>query len=494
MQEDSLKTTVKQWLIPIFVLLAVIIIIVINFTIKSRKALSDLYELSNKQIGESYCENIESDFAAIASISDNMRTMVVTDDDEIVDYLADVVETLAGFQDIYMAAYCRESGNAILPDGSNKNLKYTSYFELLKGEDNFFAHTFDDGITGQAAFLYICPVEGENRIKGYLITYIESTVLERMLAQEDYGNNAYYAIVDKQGNVLAAYGNTQDPTLVQSDFWNELRSMAKDSKNLAVFDNQRATNVIGVLHIVSGVEERTIYSLPIDNTEWSFVLGLNGEYVMKNLDTVWAPAKELIIGISVSIALFIIVTFVVNFLFRIRANEQNKKLKSEADTDLLTGLSNKIATERMIKEYMSTHPSGQSVMFVVDLDNFKKINDTKGHAFGDEVLRVLGMRLQSMFRSTDIIGRIGGDEFIVFLKDIDDLNIIEREGRKLEQLFYKLEVGEYVKYSVTGSVGGAVFPSDGANFEALYKAADKALYASKQRGKRQLTFHHQLGK
>ena len=160
-----------------------------------------------------------------------------------------------------------------------------------------------------------------------------------------------------------------------------------------------------------------------------------------------------------------------------------------ADTVLLTDLNNKMATERKIREYMEQYPDKQGVLFVLDVDNFKKINDTMGHAFGDEVLRNLAVRLQSMFRATDIVGRTGGDEFMVFLKDIREITMIERVGKKIEQFFHQFEVGEYVKYSVTASVGAAVFPGDGRTFEDLYKSADNALYVSKRHGKNQLTFY-----
>ena len=191
---------------------------------------------------------------------------------------------------------------------------------------------------------------------------------------------------------------------------------------------------------------------------------------------------DLIVKISISIAAALIVITVINVLVRIKASEHSKVLEDKADTDLLTDLNNKMATERKIREYMG-------VLFVLDVDNFKKINDTMGHAFGDEVLRNLAVRLQSMFRATDIVGRTGGDEFMVFLKDIRDITMIEREGKKIEQFFHQFEVGEYVKYSVTASVGAAVFPGDGNTFENLYKSADNALYVSKRHGKNQLTFY-----
>ena len=173
---------------------------------------------------------------------------------------------------------------------------------------------------------------------------------------------------------------------------------------------------------------------------------------------------------------------------RIAAAKSNKQLEEKADSDLLTGLGNKLATERRIKEYMADYPDSLAVMFVLDIDNFKKINDTMGHAFGDEVLRELGRQIGVNFRVTDIIGRTGGDEFTIFLKNLkDDSNTI-REAQKLEYFFRHFQVGDYVKYSATASIGAAVFPADGSDFETLYKAADAALYKAKKRGKNQLAF------
>ena len=162
-------------------------------------------------------------------------------------------------------------------------------------------------------------------------------------------------------------------------------------------------------------------------------------------------------------------------------------MEAASQHDFLTGLPNRSKFMKDLEQMIDAKVP--CTVMMLDIDNFKKINDTMGHAFGDEVLRNLAVRLQSMFRATDIVGRTGGDEFMVFLKDIRDITMIEREGKKIEQFFHQFEVGEYVKYSVTASVGAAVFPGDGNTFENLYKSADNALYVSKRRGKNQLTFY-----
>ena len=183
------------------------------------------------------------------------------------------------------------------------------------------------------------------------------------------------------------------------------------------------------------------------------------------------------------------ITFLVFSLFNRRKENANKQeLEVKADTDLLTGLYNKIATEKLIKNYIAQNPDGRGLLILLDLDNFKKINDTLGHGFGDEVLQYLGMRLGSQFRVTDIVGRIGGDEFMVFLKDMKTQEYIEAEARKMSRFFNNFQVSEYTKFYATASMGAAVYPDDGKTFDALYRAADTALYKAKKNGKKQLAF------
>jgi hypothetical protein len=112
-----------------------------------------------------------------------------------------------------------------------------------------------------------------------------------------------------------------------------------------------------------------------------------------------------------------------------------------------------------------------------------------GHAFGDEVLSTLGHQLKSEFRINDIIGRTGGDEFIILLKDLKDDATVKKEAGRVATFFKNFKVGEYTKYSATASIGAVEIPTDGVDFDTLYKAADKALYLAKKRGKNQMAFY-----
>ncbi|MEG2349463.1 MAG: GGDEF domain-containing protein [Hungatella sp.] len=161
------------------------------------------------------------------------------------------------------------------------------------------------------------------------------------------------------------------------------------------------------------------------------------------------------------------------------------KLLYQAERDSLTGLYNKGITDKLVAEHLlCNHSHTTSAFFMIDVDNFKDINDHFGHAYGDQVLCELGGKLLHIFRSDDIIGRIGGDEYIAYLKNGATNQIVCEKAEEICKAFhmvYQDVQGE--KYEISSSVGVAVSPKDGITFEELYRHADTALYAAKTVGK-----------
>ncbi len=168
---------------------------------------------------------------------------------------------------------------------------------------------------------------------------------------------------------------------------------------------------------------------------------------------------------------------------------ERKSLEVLSQTDLLTGCYNKITTENFIAKGIEEQKNATHTLFIVDIDNFKAINDNLGHHFGDLVLRDVANKLRTNFRDLDIVGRIGGDEFIVFLQDTQQLEVIEAKAKAISEAFQNSYSGENHDYKISGSIGIALYPKDGKNYEELYKAADKALYQSKLAGKDRYTFY-----
>ncbi|NLN81735.1 MAG: diguanylate cyclase [Clostridiales bacterium] len=176
-------------------------------------------------------------------------------------------------------------------------------------------------------------------------------------------------------------------------------------------------------------------------------------------------------------------------LCTIKSIENRKKREVEmqylAERDSLSKLYNHRATKSHITAFLETGEglSGQHAMLIMDIDDFKKINDTHGHLYGDNLLAKISDTVQTLFRSTDILGRVGGDEFVFFFKNISAPDMATGKAVEVNRVIQNL----YSQYddglSVTVSIGIALYPSHGVTYDELYANADKALYKAKKDGK-----------
>ena len=151
--------------------------------------------------------------------------------------------------------------------------------------------------------------------------------------------------------------------------------------------------------------------------------------------------------------------------------------------DLLTGLLNKRSFEEEVEKTIKNREENEvSVLLIFDFDNFKHINDNYGHQTGDDVLKAFGLILVRAFRTKDIIGRIGGDEFMVFMPGMSESSLYRADEISQEILheLANLKVGSAEHFSCSIGIGT---DSTDYDFKRLYKLADKALYESKNRGK-----------
>ena len=155
------------------------------------------------------------------------------------------------------------------------------------------------------------------------------------------------------------------------------------------------------------------------------------------------------------------------------------ELRNQAQQDPLTGVYNR-AGVKLINARLEQISRG--ILFMMDLDDFKFVNDTYGHAAGDRLLMAIGGVLRDTFRTDDIVARVGGDEFVAFLSGSDSRATAEQKGQELLERVRELRV-EGVERPVTVSVGAASAPALGRTYEALSLAADEAMYQVKHSGK-----------
>ncbi|MBY1722054.1 diguanylate cyclase [Clostridioides difficile] len=174
-----------------------------------------------------------------------------------------------------------------------------------------------------------------------------------------------------------------------------------------------------------------------------------------------------------------------------KERKQIEKLQHISEKDALTGIYNRAETERQIKKYFEKNLNVMGALFMIDTDNFKQINDTEGHMIGDIVLTEMASGMKKIMHDSDVVGRIGGDEFTIFMKNISSVKDAEKKAEELLYMFRHLFQKEKSFLKVTCSIGIAIYPKDGTTFKEIYARADKALYQAKNMGKNNYVIYNQ---
>lgn len=166
---------------------------------------------------------------------------------------------------------------------------------------------------------------------------------------------------------------------------------------------------------------------------------------------------------------------------------EQQKLAEAAKLDSMTMLLNHEASMECIKCILQNESDRQHALFMLDIDNFKALNDTLGHQAGDEFLIELSKELKSHFRESDVVGRIGGDEFFMLMRNVTEREQIERKAKDILVIVQNV-AKNYLQVELSGSVGASIYPNDGQSLDELYAKSDAALYEAKRNGKNKYMF------
>lgn len=162
----------------------------------------------------------------------------------------------------------------------------------------------------------------------------------------------------------------------------------------------------------------------------------------------------------------------------------HQELELRAQRDALTGLYNKGTVQEIIDQRLPNTPEGRlNALFIVDIDDFKQVNDTLGHLFGDAFLADVARTLRGLFRAQDLVGRVGGDEFLIYMSDLPDQRAVRNKAEQVLQAFARMLEDQKRDYQVSCSIGVALYPLHGDNLRQLFSRADEALYQAKRLGK-----------
>lgn len=173
------------------------------------------------------------------------------------------------------------------------------------------------------------------------------------------------------------------------------------------------------------------------------------------------------------------------------AADAERKIRHLAYHDSLTGLPNRMLFMDRIDQAISRaqRESGKFALLYIDIDHFKVINDSMGHAAGDQLLNIVSQRLTDVLRKTDTIARLGGDEFTIIIEDLEEAELVVQVAKNiLATLDKPVEIFEK-EVHIGGSIGIALYPQDGENFGTLLKNSDTAMYKAKELGRQTFQFY-----
>lgn len=166
---------------------------------------------------------------------------------------------------------------------------------------------------------------------------------------------------------------------------------------------------------------------------------------------------------------------------RILSVEMRKSTQVIAEHDHLTGVYNRGGGTFLIRSSVERQESG--MFMIVDIDNFKNVNDTYGHQKGDEILRKAAETLRNSFKSSDIVMRMGGDEFIIYAVGMVDYTVCETRLERMSKALHNIWISEKDGSFVTASIGAVINDGSYPTYDSLYETADRYLYQSKEKGK-----------
>lgn len=359
------------------------------------------------------------------------------------------------------------------------NILHKEYFKDAIAGNAAVGLKFSDDENTILEIIYAVPIYQSGTINGVLVGSERQSDVNEYLMTDSFGGLGASFIIDNEGNIILSSVNGED--------------MIGDSTNYLKYLNEANTDDADGLFNQSD-EQANVHRLRIKDTEYIIIqnpVAFNGWGHILQVDAFFVNSQRTRILNCVLILLLVVlvsVCAVIAVLFRLQASTD--RLRTKAERDLLTNLLNKKTFESNVANILASHSADEiGALFIIDLDNFKAVNDTMGHMVGDQVLSSVADEMRETFRQQDHLGRIGGDEFAVYMTFSNMLDKNERYEiikSRADRLCAGIgKIAEKLKQDmkVSCSIGIALDPEHGTTYEQLYQSADEALYQSKNSGK-----------
>ena len=375
------------------------------------------------------------------------------------------IKSLMNNTDLDRTAIINTNGDVLYDNEVVKNVAHRRYFkEVMEGKQSL-SDPLESSVDQQTRVILCVPIYKDNQVVGAVGGSYNVTKLGNMLFGDLFDGKGKSFIVDQDGNLITKdkeYTKKHNIKVIDNLF-----DVCKQKKVKQDFKKQKSNLVL----IKTNNKSLYLAYSPLKINDWmvGYVVDV---HTAQESYTFIAQYETLL----ASFLGFIVLSLIAYLAYS--NSKENKYLIQLSQIDPLTSVYNKETTQAFIEQKLKNKES--AVFLILDVDAFKAVNDNYGHAVGDKVLAQLGKLFKNHFRQSDIVGRIGGDEFIIL---IQDENIAESRIRSLLEKVNELKIEELQGFTLSISIGIAFAPSHGTTFIELYRHADHALYQSKRSGK-----------
>ena len=480
------RSTMIGWLVATSIMIAMMILIMVNFVAKGRESAtkSEQVELiaNAEKLSEVFTTQLRvcSSYCRITSRAIDFDTAA---DEEIIRFLSDSVNNTS----ISKVVFCRKG--VALKDGSG-DYDFASIPEFDYEKECIVCASNIAGLESDLLLINVPIVNNSSLV--YVIRFED---LSELFAKTGLEETGFLYVASSDGHILGRFEKFNDYESMYGEGGNFLERISVSDANNALreaFINEDFCDGSLAFECTVDGDDRTIIVADTGINDWVLILGVR-QYVANQMKNTFF-SKTFDAAVKLVSVLVLFVVFAASTLFMVLGESGRKvKLKYEPEkTDLFTGLYNKETSECLIDEYLESNPDSKGILFFLDVDEFEAIIENMGSGFADKLIKELAVAIRKEFRISDIIGRTGNDEFVIFLKDVKDNLIIEREINRINRFLREFNSSDDSKQSFTCSIGAARFPKDFSTYKALEHAAREALEYAKKNGRNRLVFYDSI--
>lgn len=444
----------NKMIAAVTIIVLLLLAIGIGFVYGVRSILTSSTQSSLQQISE------QGASAVYVSIMGNLDTLSTLSDQEEFSkpgHTADKIRILAGEakrKNFLRVGYADKTGLAVTNDGKTVRVDKRDYFQrAMEGYANTSGELMDPFDANCKIIAYAVPIIRNNNVNGVIVATAENNgdlnIMDNIVAGAD--TSVY--VLSPDGSVISSKAGQNEIDHffqyigAQSDK-NELERMQRDFQQ-----NQSGKAAC----VINGAANLIGYSAIQGTDGWMFAVTVDENKIM-------AQANKILVMSGVLIA-FLVLEFLVfaAYFFKLKKNTYEAKLRQEEEishftyNDALTDLPNRKGMKRNIKDWFNLTNCKTGGAFFLDVDNFRSVNNTFGNDIGDEFLAAAAARLAAFTGDKNIIGRIGGDEYALFISDISTTAQLEEFAKKIVELFKKPFLVQKNVIQLTCSIGAVLF-------------------------------------